>query len=142
MEAFLKQFEENPTVSLEAVKFNVKDNTAHHETIKNISRKLEKMYEIKVDKNRTPAFDADLMDKYYEDMKNGWWQDVFCKDIYFVSADGIVYKDMLMQVPNDTRYARFLHDKFIQLDGNLLIPLNTGLRSAAIGVGCLHHIDF
>lgn len=49
---------------------------------------------------------------------------------------------MLMQVPNDTRYARFLHDKFIQLDGNLLIPLNTGLRSAAIGVGCLHHIDF
>ena len=36
----------------------------------------------------------------------------------------------------------FLHDKFIQLDGNLLIPLNTGLRSAAIGVGCLHHIDF
>lgn len=31
----------------------------------------------------------------------------------------------------------FLHDKFIQLDGNLLIPLNTGLRSAAIGVGCL-----
>ena len=36
----------------------------------------------------------------------------------------------------------FLHDKFIQLDGNLLIPLNTGLRSAAIGVGGLHHIDF
>lgn len=103
----MKQFEENPTVSLEAVKFNVKDNAAHHETIKNISRKLEKMYGIKVDKNRTPAFDADLMDKYYEDMKNGWWQDVFCKDIYFVSADGIVYKDMLMQVPNDTRYARF-----------------------------------
>lgn len=28
----------------------------------------------------------------------------------------------------------FLHDKFIQLDGNLLIPLNTGLRSAAIGL--------
>lgn len=37
----------------------------------------------------------------------------------------------------------FLHDKFIQLDGNLLIPLNTGLRSAAIGGGgCLHHIDY
>ena len=104
---FLKQFEENPVVSLEAVKINVKDNAARHETIKNISRKLEKMYGIKVGENRTPAFDAGLMDKYYEDMKNGWWQDVFCKDIYFVSADGIVYKDMLMQVPNDTRYARF-----------------------------------
>lgn len=33
---------------------------------------------------------------------------------------------MLMQVPKDTRYARFLHDKFIQLDGNLSTPVNTG----------------
>lgn len=104
---FLKQFEKNPVVSLEAVKTNVKDNAIHHETIKSISRKLEKMYGIKVDKDRIPAFDADLMDQYYEDMKNGWWQDVFCKDIHFVSGDGIVYKDMLMQVPKDTRYARF-----------------------------------
>lgn len=36
----------------------------------------------------------------------------------------------------------FLYDKFVQLDGNLLIPVTLGLRSAAIGVGCLHHIDF
>lgn len=104
---FLKQFEENPVVSLEAVKINVKDNTVHHETIKSISCKLDNMYGIKVDKDRTPAFDADFMDQYYEDMKNGWWQNVFCKDIHFVSGDGIVYKDMLMQIPNDSRYARF-----------------------------------
>lgn len=104
---FLKQFEENPVVSLEAVKINVKDNAVHHETIKSISQKLERKYGIKVDKDRIPAFDADLMDQYYEDMKNGWWQDVFCKDIHFVSGDGIVYKDMLMQIPNDSRYARF-----------------------------------
>lgn len=103
----MKQFEETPVVSLEAVKINVMDNVIHHETIKSISRKLEKMYGIMVDKDRIPTFDADLMDQYYEDLKNGWWQDVFCKDIYFVSEDGIVYKDMLMQVPNDTRYARF-----------------------------------
>lgn len=104
---FLKQFEKNPVVSLEAVKIKVKDNAVHHETIKSISRKLDNMYGIKVDKDRIPAFDADLMDQYYEDMKNGWWQDVFCKDIHFVSGDGIVYKDMLMQIPNDSRYARF-----------------------------------
>lgn len=104
---FLKQFEETPVVSLEAVKINVMDNAIHHETKKSISRKLEKMYGIMVDKDRIPTFDADLMDQYYEDIKNGWWQDVFCKDIYFVSEDGIVYKDMLMQVPNDTRYARY-----------------------------------
>lgn len=104
---FLKQFEESPVVSLEAVKINVMDNAIHHETIKSISRKLENLYGIMVDKDRIPTFDADLMDKYYEDIKNGWWQDIFCKDIYFVSEDGIVYKDMLMQVPNDARYARY-----------------------------------
>ena len=101
------KFEENPVISLEAAKTNVKDNSVHHETIKSISRKLDNMYGIKVDKDRIPAFDADLMDQYYEDMKNGWWQDVFCKDIHFVSGDGIVYKDMLRQIPNDSRYARF-----------------------------------
>ena len=104
---FLKQFERNPVVSLEAVKINVKDNAVHHETIKSISRKLDNMYGIKVDKDRISAFDADLMAQYYEDMKHGWWQDVFCKDIYFVFGDGLVYKDKLMQIPNDTRYTRF-----------------------------------
>ena len=51
------------------------------------------------------------MNQYYEDIKNGWWQDVFCKDIYFVSGDGLVYKDMLMQIPNDTRYTRFFRQQ-------------------------------
>lgn len=104
---FMQHFAADPVVSLEAVKLNVRDNVAHHETIKSITRKLEKLYDIKVDSKRIPAFDADLMDSYYEDMKNGWWQDVFCKDIYFASADGIVYKDMLLNLPSDQRYAKY-----------------------------------
>lgn len=104
---FLKQFDDNPVVSLEAVKINVHDNRNHNETVKNIICKLEKLYGIKTDTDRLPAFDSDLMDQYYEDMKNGWWQDVFCKDIYFVSEDGLVYRDMLLQVPKDPRYSKY-----------------------------------
>jgi hypothetical protein len=104
---FMQQFVANPTVSLEAVKINVLDNSSKHETINNIIHKLDKLYGINVDKKLKPSFDADLLHQYYEDIKNGWWQDVFCKDIYFPSSDGIVYKDMLLHLPNDQRYARF-----------------------------------
>lgn len=104
---FLKQFDENPVVSLDAVEINAKDNFTHHETVKSISRKLEKMYGIKTDKDKIPVFDSDLMNQYYEDIKNGWWQDEFCKDIYFASSDGIVYKDMLLNVPKDSRYSKY-----------------------------------
>ena len=104
---FMVQFDTNPVVSLEAVKINVRDNVRQHETPKSIIRKLDSKYGIKVDKNRIPSFDSDLMDQYYTDIKNGWWQDVFCKDIHFVSGDGLVYRDMLLNVPNDSRYKRF-----------------------------------
>lgn len=104
---FLKQFDENPVVSFDAVEINAKDNFTHHETVKSISRKLEKMYGIKTDKDKIPVFDSDLMNQYYEDIKNGWWQDEFCKDIYFASSDGIVYKDMLLNVPKDSRYSKY-----------------------------------
>lgn len=100
-------FEANPCVSLEAVRINVKDNIDKHETEGSIIRKLSSMYGIDVDKQRIPCFDSDLLDRYYTDIKNGWWQDVFCKDLYFASSDGIVYKDMLMKVPNEERYFRF-----------------------------------
>lgn len=104
---FIQQFESHPVVSLEAVKINVQDNKSSHETINSIIGKLDRLYEIKVDKSKKPKFDEDLMEQYYEDIKNGWWQDVFCHDIYFPSEDGVVYKDMLLHLPKDDRYASY-----------------------------------
>lgn len=106
---FINEFECNPTVSLDAVKINVQDNIQHHETVASIIKKLKLNYNIKVDKDRKPCFDDDLLDRYYDDMRNGWWQDVFCKDIYFVASDALVYKDMLMKVPSDSRYKAFFY---------------------------------
>lgn len=103
----LASFEENPSVSMEAVRLDVKDNIGKNETKGSIIRKLSYMYGIGVDKQRIPCFDTDLLDRYYADIKNGWWQDVFCKDLYFAASDGIVYKDMLMKVPIEERYHRF-----------------------------------
>lgn len=58
----MKQFDDNPVVSLEAVKINFM-----------------------------------IIER----------QDVFFKDIYFVSEDGLVYRDMLLQVPKDPRYSKY-----------------------------------
>lgn len=58
----MKQFDDNPVVSLEAVKINIM-----------------------------------IIER----------QDVFFKDIYFVLEDGLVYRDMLLQVPKDPRYSKY-----------------------------------
>ena len=87
-------------VSADTVRLNVKRNPG--ETFKSIERKLAN-YDISVG-NYTPAFEDDLLDMYYQDIRNGWWQDVFCRDIYFCSDDGVVYKDLLLNIPSREEY--------------------------------------
>ena len=108
---FLQQFETNNVVSLDAVKINIQDNIK--ESLKSICYKLEDLYGIKVDKSIKPRFDHDLIDKYFEDIKNGWWQEVFCKDIYFGSSDGIVYENMLKMLPKNQNYAQYFTRRYM-----------------------------
>lgn len=92
-------------VSFDTLMLNARINAQNKETVNSLTRKL-KEYGIRVDKNYSPHFDPDLLDKYFEEIKHGWWQDVFCKDIYFYGSDGIVYKDMLMDLPNRHEYRK------------------------------------
>ena len=108
---FLQQFETNNVVSLDAVKINIQDNIK--ESLKSICYKLEDLYGIKVDKSIKPRFDHDLIDKYFEEIKNGWWQDVFCRDIYFGSSDGIVYENMLKHLPKNQNYAQYFTRRYM-----------------------------
>ena len=86
-------------VSEDAVWVNVSRNAGS--TFESISSELlRRGYTI--DKLK-PHFSPALLAEYYQNIKNGWWED-FCSDIYFSGADGVLYKNALSSLPCDTRY--------------------------------------
>jgi len=87
-------------VSADTVKLNVSLNPG--ETFDSICKKLADKG-VTVDNGYTPHFSQSLLDDYYQDIKNGWWEE-FCRDIYFYGADGMLYKDALLRLPSDRRY--------------------------------------
>ena len=97
-----KQKKNDGIVSADTVRLNVCRNEG--ETFESISKKLSDAG-ITIDRSYSPHFPDELLNEYYLDIKNGWW-DEFCKDIYFFGADGIIYKNALQDLPNDTRYSR------------------------------------
>lgn len=50
-----------------------------------------------------PKFPIELLEAYWQDIKNGWWEDVFCKNIYFPYDNG-KKKEALINLPQDSRY--------------------------------------
>lgn len=95
-----KQRLENHIVSLDTVKLNVSRNPG--ETIDSICKKL-KDRNITVDDSYHPSFSPDLLNKYYQSIKDGWWKE-FCSDIYFHCSDAALYKDCLMRIPQKKEY--------------------------------------
>ena len=91
---------EDGIVSADTVRLNVSRNLG--ETFDSISQKL-KARNITIDDTYHPAFAPDLIDKYYDSIKEGWWEE-FCNDIYFYGGDGALYKDCLMRIPKQKRY--------------------------------------
>lgn len=91
---------EDGIVSADTVRLNVSRNLG--ETFDSISQKL-KARNITVDDTYHPAFAPDLIDKYYNSIKEGWWEE-FCSDIYFYGGDGALYKDCLMRIPKQEKY--------------------------------------
>lgn len=95
-----KQRLEQGIVSADTVRLNVARNPG--ETFDTICRKLKKM-NITVDDGYHPSFAPELIDKYYESAKAGWWED-FCSDIYFHGGDAALYKDCLLRIPGRREY--------------------------------------
>lgn len=87
-------------VSADTVRLNVSRNPG--ETFESICKKL-KARNIAVDESYHPAFPSDLKDRYYDSIKEGWWEE-FCSDIYFYGGDGALYKDCLMRIPKQGKY--------------------------------------
>lgn len=51
--------------------------------------------------NRIPSFNPDQLSSYYQDIRNGWWEDVFCNDIYFYGEEGRIYQDAFRALRKD-----------------------------------------
>lgn len=95
-----KQRLEKGIVSADTVRLNVSRNSG--ETFDTICKKL-KALNITVDDSYHPSFAPELIDKYYESIKKGWWED-FCSDIYFYGGDAALYKDCLLRIPKRKEY--------------------------------------
>ncbi len=91
---------EDGIVSSDTVRLNVSMNPG--ETFESISKKL-KDSNITIDDSYHPSFSEELIDKYYESIKQGWWED-FCSDIYFHGGDAALYKDCLLRIPKQPEY--------------------------------------
>lgn len=91
---------ENGIVSADTVKLNVSRNKG--ETYDSICQKLKER-NISVDDSYHPSFAPELLDKYYNSIKEGWWEE-FCSDIYFHGGDAALYKDCLMRIPQIDKY--------------------------------------
>lgn len=94
------------TVSEAAVVINLSYNP--EETKSSIIRKL-KQRGFSISKG-SPTFTADQLSEYYQDIRNGWWEDVFCKDIYFWGKDGAPAQEAFNALPsvNEYQYGFFL----------------------------------
>ena len=95
-----KQRLENGIVSADTVRLNVSRNPG--ETFESISKKLKER-NITVDDSYHPSFSAELINKYYDSIKDGWWEE-FCSDIFFHGGDAALYKDCLMRIPKRPEY--------------------------------------
>lgn len=85
-------------VSADAIRLNVSRNQG--ETFQSIVAKLGN--KVTVD-NHTPSFPQELIDAYYQDIRNGWWQE-FVSDIHFIGSDGPMYKKLLEEIPSRPEY--------------------------------------
>lgn len=93
------------TVSKAAVKVNLSYNP--RETASSLTKKLKKRGYTVI--NSSPCFSEDQLNSYYQDIKNGWWQDEFCKDIYFYGEDGKPYQDAFRMLPSRDEYRQYFY---------------------------------
>lgn len=94
------------SVSRVAVEINKSLNPK--ETTSSLEKKLKQRgFTIRKD---APRFTEDQLSNYYQDIKNGWWKDVFCKDIYFYGKDGGPYQDAFRALPARDEYRQYFYN--------------------------------
>lgn len=101
-------------ISDKAIELNLYMNPK--ETRESIIRKISQ-YEnedgnpmFRLTRKTWPEFPRELLEGYWQDIKNGWWQDEFCSNIYFVDLNHNRYMEALKNLPSDSRYQKYFKE--------------------------------
>lgn len=62
---------------------------------------------IKVGANKYPQFPREAILEFFQDMKNGWWNNEFTSDIHFVGDEGIFMQRAFREIPETDYYRDF-----------------------------------
>lgn len=95
------------SISNKAIELNLYHNPK--ETYESIANKLLSYKDpignpiFKLSGNEWPEFPKEILESYWTDIKNGWWEDVFCDNIYF-PFDHNKNIEALIRLPKDSRY--------------------------------------
>ncbi len=65
---------------------------------------------VKVDWHNRRVFTIDTLNQYYENIRNGWWEE-FCNKIAFVDTDEKVLMESLLSLPKDPYYSQYFNPK-------------------------------
>lgn len=115
-------------ISNQAVEVNLSYNPK--ETKSSLTKKLnQRGYTIT---NKVTSFNPDQLNSYYQDIRNGWWSDVFCKDIVFYGSEASKIKDEFLSIEKNPDYAfafdanapkpefKFDPTRYLKMDTNLI----------------------
>ena len=69
---------------------------------------------IKIDWHEKKLFTEDMLKQYYENIKNGWWEE-FCNPIVFEDKDEKVLMESLLNLPKNPHYRQFFEPNLLRL---------------------------
>lgn len=62
---------------------------------------------IKVGTNKYPQFPREAIIEFFQDMKNGWWNNEFTPDVHFVGDEGVFMQRAFREIPETDYYRDF-----------------------------------
>lgn len=69
---------------------------------------------VSVDWHHRREFSNDMLKQYFENIKNGWWEE-FCNKIAFNDENEDVLMESLLKLPNDPHYSQYFNPKQLNL---------------------------
>jgi len=89
-------------------------NTYINQEDLDINRKKLLDMGIVIDWHRRKCFTPGLLKQYYENIRNGWWEQ-FCNNIVFIDKDDEKMKESLLLIPQNPHYKQYFDPRQLEL---------------------------